>query len=311
MHQSYTNMQPNSKANPTPAPGDRRDSEVLLDTDLGRIALGLNLTAQLRLWIIGHELSRSAYSGRGWVSKSDLWDALALIDWTITSRHYRRLLSRGDGLFWCIHRDRIFLRSIKRVSEELCIKAGLQTKSLIETNCPGGKKSVWIPVSGSHERFEANIYAGWLAAHDGPTIARETLEGLFNRHQTTLRRWEKQHLGDKLNVVSCYATVNDLGERPAEHAFYDKSVKSWVFQLPNTYQAAMRQTPRDGQRRKIWQAVTPADYGVGGDTNRLYFATAKGMKRALDRTEDSCSRYCWLYAHGGRFYFRRSADSFA
>lgn len=308
--QSYTTTQPKTKRLQTSIKPESDDLLVLVDVELARVAIGLYLGALLRLWLIGHHVSRERFSGRGWVTVDELWNMLSQIGITMTRRHYRRLLARGNGQFWDIRQKRLFLRSIKFVAEELCIEAGLQGGGLIETNQPGGLKSVWLPIDGSHERWEAFVYAGWLAAHGAPTIARATLSGLFNRADKTLRQWEKTHLAETVNVVPGYAVMNDVAEQPAEHAFYDKAVKSWVYQIPNTYQVALRQTPYDGQRRKVKHAVNPAGFGACGDKKRVYFASFKGLKRALRRSDDPATRFCWLYASGSRFYWRRSADIF-
>lgn len=308
--QSYTPLRLESNSRHLNSQSDDDDLMVLVDVELARVAIGLYLGALLRLWLIGHHVSRVRYSGRGWVTVDELWNMLSQIGITMTRRHFRRLLQRGDGQFWSIYKERVFLRSIVFVAEELSIEAGLQGGGLIATNQPGGLKSVWLPINGSHERWEAFVYAGWLAAHGAPTIARATLSGLFNRTDKTLRQWEKTHLAETVNVVPGYAVMNEVAEQPAEHAFYDKAVQSWVYQIPNTYQAALRQTPYDGQRRKVKHAVNPAGFGACGDKKRVYFATYKGLKRAIKRDDDPGNRFCWLYASGSRFYWRRSADIF-
>lgn len=296
-----------------PRPSVYPDSpdQVLIDSELGRLSVALKLAAAFRFWLVGHHLSRQR-GGCGWAAIDDLWAAvLEVPDYEITRRHFRRILQEGNDVFWKTSQDRIYLTSITNLAADLMIEAGLRgLSSVIETNQPGGYKSVWIPIGGSHEQWEASLYAGWLGAKAHTTIARDTLAGLWNRSPKTLRRWEQSRLADRLTVVPNYAAVQNPEISPAEDTFYDSKIKSKAYQLPNTYQVAARQTPRNGQRQKVRRAVTGSYLGAGADTRRLYFETMKGLQAAYRRQPDGPMRFTFLFHRRGSNYWRRTADIF-
>jgi hypothetical protein len=80
----------------------------------------------------------------------------------LTPRHFQRLLSAGDGLFWNRAGETLYLRSTAFVSRQLVERAHRAALGSVETNRPGARE-MYPDVSGSLERFEASIYAAWLA----------------------------------------------------------------------------------------------------------------------------------------------------
>lgn len=272
------------------------DSFILADIELSRLAVVLYLTNLLRLWLVGHEQSRLQHGGAGWIDQAELIPAYERITGEqIGDRHLRRLLSRGDGIFWTRCNDRLYLAGIARLAEELVILAGLRgLAGAIATNRPGNLKSVWLNMRGSHQQFEANIYAAWFAGKRDTTIARETLESLFGRDQTTLRRWESTRLRGLVDVIPGYATTRHISELPSDGATWNKRAQEYVWQLPNTYVSTARQSVHNGQRRKVQRAVDGPTIGAGADTHRRYFDTYKAMRNADRRHQ----------ARGPRYYFR-------
>jgi len=191
--------------------------------------------------------------------------------------------------------------------------AGLRNlEQVIATNTPGGYKSVYIPISGSIQQFEANVYAGWLGAKVDCTIARQTLSGLWNRDATTLRRWEQTRLEGRVIVTPGYAITTDQDNLPGDGVSYNKRSKQFIWQLPNTYRSTVRQTPRNGQRKRVQKAVNGPYSGAGADTHRLYFQTLTGLKRAM-KTVNTLQhrRYAFINRWRGNNFFFPAADSFA
>ena len=169
-----------------------------------------------------------------------------------------------------------------------------------------------MPVSGSLEAWEAQLYAAWLAYRNNPTISRSQLSDLFGRDATVLRRWEQTRLAGQLTVRHNYAQC------PDHQAFYDHipshatSYVAWVrwegkpqrvarvrWQLPNTYLVgAIKQHHKKGQAAKVRRRVNgvtetmPADERRGG-WHRLYFDQAATLRRFVRKHPEAEARYVW------------------
>lgn len=285
--------------------------EALLDPELGRLAVALHKAAFLRLWLIGHLLSKRR-GGCGWILIDDLRSYLDdLPHYTITRRHFRRLLQRGENVFWRRTDDRLYLTGIARLAEDLMIDAGLQSReSLIQTNAPGDLKSVYVSLDGSHEELEAQIYRSWLAAKRSKTLSRDLLEDLWGRSANTLRTWESAHLSHDLTVIPSFALVSGPETPIYRGADYHPAMHSRVYQLPNTYAASARQHPRNGQRRKVQQAVTGPLEAVGADTRKLYFQSVSSLQSHVKRHAEHYLRFAFVARARGANYFKTSADIF-
>lgn len=273
------------------APVENSGAYIRLDADLGRIAIGLNRGAQLRLWALARHASSAQHGGRGWITVDEL-RALTDQQRAYTARHFRRLLAAGADTFWDIdpHSGRVYLRGVSRVaallvcealtdSDSLIAQAGpgltaldraalerkaKQRRALVATNAPGGMKDIYIPASGTLEQFEAYVYAGWHAARQAPAIARATLEALFNRTGETLARWEKTRLAGVVDVIEGRAqvdardTIDDvMGQQliavPDGARVYRDSAGALLlrWQTPNTYRSTIKQHGHKGQQRKV------------------------------------------------------------
>jgi hypothetical protein len=280
--------------------------EMRLDPELGRLAIGLHRAAYLRLWVIGRHVSTKRHSGRGWLDLADFWAALAPLGVTYTRRHFRRLLTAGENIFWTTTHNRIYFAGVQKVAESLTQCATRQQPDLVATNRPGGMKDVYLPVDGTLERWESLIYAGWLAAKGNPIIARDTLSALFGRTVKTIRQWERDRLQAIVTHRPCYAQVADPQANAAlipahsyayvarTHAPGQWATKHEIrirWRLPNTYMSTIRQHHRKGQSRKV-RTITNAvvDFQPSEDTagglprnSRRYFENAKQLRRLVRR----------------------------
>lgn len=296
---------------------------VRLDPELGRLALGLHLGAQLRLWAIARHLSTTHHIGRGWVSLPELRAELDRAR-SYSDRHLRRLLRAGHGLFWQYTGHRVYLAGVQKLSAALAQRAATENPALIETNMPGRMKDVYLPVDGPHEQWESLIYAGWLAAKADPTIARDTLEMLFNRSSDTLIRWERDRLAGVVTVTPGFAQVmadDTLDAHTGDQLIYtpegtkayeDRAGALYLrWQIPNTYHSSIRQHNHKGQGRKVRRAVAASLAGEplevmdeGQPRNpRRYYEDRKRLKTAIRRHGVAVrylflgvgadGRYCW------------------
>lgn len=309
---------------------------VRLDPELGRLAIGLKQAAALRLWALGRDLVRQG-SGAGWISRKAFSQALARSGVTLSSRHLRRLLADGAGRFWNLHDQRVYLYSPAKVSVHLMRLARENGASpLIETNLPG-VRDVYVPVGGSLAQWEANLYAAWLSHRGNPTIARDTLWKLFGRDPDTLRRWERERLGDVVTVrrndVQCAEDQQSAWDSIPGHAYYYLAytrgeVGRWQRQtrirwrIANTYLvgAGYRQHLHRGQASKVRRALRremedqPADIRRGGALReRLYFDESDHLKRYRRRHgSNQRGRFLWRgeNRHGHGIFERSEAGEY-
>ncbi|HEX2618908.1 MAG TPA: hypothetical protein VHL11_02145, partial [Phototrophicaceae bacterium] len=70
---------------------------IKLDPELGRLAIALNCASPLRLWLLGRELSPN---GCGWIGLAELRAKAQEQQLKLRSRQFRRLIARGEGVFW-------------------------------------------------------------------------------------------------------------------------------------------------------------------------------------------------------------------
>jgi hypothetical protein len=231
-----------------------------------------------------------------------------------TLEHFNRLIREGKGILCNKTKNHqfIFVRSPIYVATKLVKQAKDQNPLLVATN-PPGVRDVYLSPAGTHEQWESTLYNGWFTHREAPTIARSTLEKLFNRDEDTLRRWEQNRLTDSLTIRTNYAqyalSPGEWYEYIPDHAraylanIHSSSGVSQIvrirFRLPNTYQPKnIRQHPRRGQARKVRKAVNsvlgePACNRRGGSlTSKRYFDKPEGLRRRIKK--QGGYGYLWL-----------------
>ncbi|MEO8392153.1 MAG: hypothetical protein ABI700_04090 [Chloroflexota bacterium] len=290
-----------------------------VDPELARLSVALHLAPALRIWVIIRQCVREQ-SGSGWISRDALRQALKAQQIPYTDRHLRRVLVSGEGTFWNVTRQRIYMRSWTYVAVALTGAALQEHTGRPERNRPGARE-MYVPVSGSLEQWEAQLYAAWFAYRNNPTISRSELCHLFKRDKTTLRRWEATRL------VGCLTVRRNYAQCPNFEAFYryiphyatryaaqvrwkgaPRKIARIRWQLPNTYQAgAIKQHHKKGQASKVRRRVNalpeimPADERRGG-WHRLYFDQPETLRKFVRRHPEAEARYVWRgenrYRHG-------------
>jgi hypothetical protein len=281
-----------------------------VDPELGRLCVVLHRAPELRLWVVIREYVRE-HGGSGWISRKDLAQAFKEQGISCSARHLRRLLSSGEGLFWNVTSERVYMRSWAHLAASLTQAAMTAKIGVPERNRPGARE-MYVPVAGSLEQWEAQLYAAWLAYRNNPTISRSQLCDLFHRDKSVLRRWEKTRLRGQLTVRHNFAQCPDH-ETFFEHIpHYATSYVAWVrwkgkpkriarirWQLPNTYLVgAIRQHHRKGQASKVRKRVNqetanmPADERRGG-WPRLYFDQPETLRTFVRKHPEADARYVW------------------
>jgi len=299
------------------APVEERPSitTIAVDPELARLAIGLKQAPQFRLWMVLLQMVRDTNRLR--ISRADLVAALPKYGIKVSERNLRRWLRQGHGLFWNVTDEFIYFISYEKVAHAL-VKMALEKNlpDLIETNQPG-KRGMYIDVSGSLQRFEAHIYAAWLAYREVPAIARSTLSALFNREARILRQWDKL-ANIKVITNEVQFTSNHFADVP-EHAYMyqakignGKTETRFRARMSNTYRPpSIQEHLERGQSRRVFrtireylESIEPAggcergggsDAPIGGlkPTGRRYFASLRRAKSHAKHKGD-CERYVFL-----------------
>ncbi|NPV68412.1 MAG: hypothetical protein HPY64_14815 [Anaerolineae bacterium] len=291
-----------------PETEERLPLEVRVDPELGRLAIGLNLAAELRIWLV----LRHYFGVPGWTDRQTLYAALEAAGIRHSRRHFNRLLQQGADIFWGLSGDgRVWLRGYIRVVKTIT-RLGLSTNpNLLSTNYPG-VRPVYLRLDDSLKVFKARLYAAWLAHRENPKIARATLCKLFACTRETLWGWEAI-LARIISVIPSYTqTAVDPREDdrivdylPA-HAYAYLTRHNEVrirWQSSNVYRVRLiRQHPHKGQSRKARvaaakevRAFRPAENRAGSCPERQlafgrdhweerrYFASVNDWARFLRR----------------------------
>ena len=280
-----------------------------VDPELGRLCVALHRAPELRLWVILRALVRDE-GGSGWIERQALVEALTTHHIRCSARHLRRLLANGEGIFWNVTRERVYMRSWGYVAAALVGQARAARIGVIERNRPGARE-MYVPVAGSLEQWEAQLYAAWLAYRNNPTISRSQISNLFGRNATILRRWEQTRLAGQVTVRHNFAQC------PNAETFFEyiphlaTSFVAWVrwqgkplrvarirWQLANTYLVGrIKQHHRKGQAAKVRRRVNavtdmPANERRGG-WHRLYFDHAGTLRQFVRQHPEADARYVW------------------
>lgn len=294
----------------TPSSAAANHAALLVDPELGRLAVVLHVAAHFRLWTIGRHLNRSA-SGSGCIGVNTLTHALPEHGISYSQRHIRRLLDSGEGLFWNRSGNRLFLRGWAYVAAHLSTRAQADRVGKIDRNRPGVKQQ-YVAIGGSGEAWEAQLYAAWLSYRSTPTIARETLSELFGRDKSTLIRWENERLQHQLTKRKNFAQCHDMqtffdlipphAQSYAARVRRDQRIQVVArvrWQLPNSYQIrGIKEHNRQGQSKKVRRHVNvetdmPASLGEAG-SHRIYVDDPNYLKRRARRGVEPDAKYLWL-----------------
>lgn len=279
------------------------------DIELSRICLGLKLAPQFRYWLILNQLRRD--TGHQGFTRQQLTDALTAYGVKNGAAYMTRLLYRGHGLFWNIHRNMVYPVGYTELARRIVRKAytaGLH--DLYIDNMPGIRRDMYLSVSGAAADFEAQILAGWYAARGNPTISRYTLELLTNRDSRSLRYLERRagitiqyNEAESLDPVD--VPLNEHGEKRSDvyRTIDGRGNTVWHWRLPNTYQSTIiRQHDKRGAGRrtasilKQWFETIQLTGNIAaganspGKLNRMklnYCITDKDAKRRARRCSDT------------------------
>lgn len=301
------------------------DTDCLrIDVELARIAVGLRQSAQLRLWIILQEYARE--SGYNHLTRSQLATLLEQYHIRYSWQNLHRWLRQGQGVWWNLHNDTVWMIGYERVAKSLADtammlpkpKRGYWRRNLIETNTPGMRRAMYIQVSSANlNQFEAQVYAAWHASKDGMPISRFVLNRLWARDTKTLIRWQRLAGIIVINTFVHYTEDHSNYVPHAPGGGYRGGVieykvgksRRWSAEYSNTYRTttAIRQHPYRGKSRRVFEvirnmiekaeaSVSTAGQGVVDPDRlirkgRLIFADAQKARANADNHKSRVERY--------------------
>lgn len=239
-------------------------SHLKCDVELARIAVGLRLSAQIRLWLVIQEYART--TGYNWLTRDSLRNLLDEYHIRYSERNLSRWLRGGHNLFWRLDGQRIWLIGYKKLSTALIDmalslpkpKRGFDPLNLVTTNNPGFYRSVYVNVTSDNlSQFEAAVFSGWLTAKQNPNISNYVLSLLFRRDPKVIRRWCKIADVTILHTFAHYTeetshyvplASEEGGHRGDVIPYTVNGRQRWSAEYSNTYQPQpTRQHPYRGQ----------------------------------------------------------------
>lgn len=255
----------------TPSPASPPPT-LTLQPDLALALLRCNQTAAGRVWLL---LRRLDIDGRGWVTLAEARAQLTAPDavWRICGwRQLRNLLRQGDGLFWQIAQNRLWLRATAKVAHGL----GL-------SHLTG--KPVALPIQhllGRIGAVRAYLYAAFHSGRPARPIARATLTRLSGVSQSAQRQYEAR-CGVRSQAMFALGRRDDALEREAtawrrgrslfkltdtagRHGPRQAAYLAW--RLPNSYRGIHTSLTTHSRRRLNRRLAGLEKHGTPGNSRQ-------------------------------------------
>lgn len=274
-----------------------RDGFVKLYPDLALGMLKEKQEALGRIWLLLQYLDEK---GCGWIDVQAARRQLTEKDSPLRAcgrRQWRKLLARGEGLFWRRNQGRIWLRSTAKVAASL----GVRQLTGRPIALPTGALLQGIGAVRAH--FYASFHSGrnhpMLNARQSKPISRATLQEICHVSRRTQRRYEKRAaVGQQCNFAIGKTDAEDEFKEQAWRRgravfrFTDHKAKLGqkgkiytAWQLPNSYVGPHEQRPKGRQKRlnrKLADLFTKGMTGNGDES-------VQGVRSGIDR---------FFYDHG-------------
>jgi hypothetical protein len=289
-------------------PGDRseifpRDRRVKVYPD---IALGMLREEQVaagRIWLL---LRYMDSSGKGWISISAARESLArknaglrVCGW----RQLRKLLARGEGLFWHRASGRIWLRSTSRVAASLGVVRlfGNPVAMPLDAILQGisfARAHLFATFHSSRSPKSAGVPAG-------KPISRSTLRELSHISRQTQSLYERRarvRCSSNFAVGGHYNTVNRQNSAwrhgRATFRFRDetgrlgrKGAEYTAWQLPNSYVGPHERRPKGQQKRINRELADLFMKGITGNGKDSKGAEQLASCRFFDKATTAAASY--------------------
>jgi hypothetical protein len=290
---------------PEPIPQhDLPANDIKLYPDIALALLREQLVAPGRLWLLLRYIDQR---GRGWLEIAEARrllttkkSALRVVGW----RQMRKLLTRGEGLFWQRNNQRIWLRSPLKVAASLNIRrfnhqpVGLPKMILLQN----------IGLVRAH--FYASFHSGRAAAKENPgpaaPISRATLQALCQTSRRTLRNYERQAgvhsqrnfaIGKPLTVQEHQNQAWARGRAVLKISDHEgrvgrKGVTYTAWQLPNSYSGPHKKQPKGRQKRMNRKLADLFMKGMTGNGEQVdQPGNGDGQRRFFDNSVAATTTY--------------------
>lgn len=293
-------------------PGEKM--KVNISPEHARLSTLANVQLAFVVWsVLRDDIRKNQTSGH--YTKSDVKSLCA--DLSYTKRHWTRIFSSGDGIFWGSDDKIIHIRSMKHATKVLqkVANSRIDVRDAFKVNV-----TVQLPENASTQLIYANLYWSWFIARGEVTISRDELETIFGLSHDQQRAYETV-LGKKILIRSNYCLIdadfyqNDPVELPEHSATFGYErftaadvvvqVTAIQYQLPNTYIAradngselpttTAPQSLVRANSARLWYA------GYPHKQSQLYFAKYRDFERF-----GSEKSYIRTYFNGKRRLWRR------
>jgi hypothetical protein len=257
------------------------------------IALGMlrqEVGAAGRLWLL---LQYIDAAGRGWVSlttaRKRLTDADAVLR-ICGRRQLRKLLSKGEGLFWRRNDDRLWLRSAAKVAASL--KVQRLTGKPIALPVDDLLRGVGHARAHFYASFHSSRHKEARSGSGASPIARSTLQSLSHASRRSQQRYERRtgivaQSNIALGGVSTIENDQRIAWKQGTAAFRfrdsagkmgEKGITYSAWQLPNNYTGPHATLPKGRQKRINRELVDLFTKGMTGN-GKISVAVSRGSGR--------------------------------
>lgn len=262
---------------------------------LARTLLKQERTADGRVWLLLRHLDSQ---GRGWHTREFATKQLAgkESEWRICGkRQLRNLLRRGNGLFWVLDRDRIWLRSQARVAHALGLRR-MEKHSVSLTPAD---------LTGSIGPVRAHLYAAFHSKRDARPISRASIQAVTGASRSSQRNYERAagvRIRPNYALLAPITTPIDTKEAAWRYgrACFELTdhkgrhgkpgTRYMARQLPNSYHSPQT-TQRTGSSRRVNRTLRDLlQLGTTGNgtatIERIYCNTVQeALRGAVNRSE--------------------------
>jgi hypothetical protein len=279
---------------------------IKLYPDIALALLREQLVAPGRLWLLLRSIDQD---GSGWVDLisarqrlTKKASALRVFGW----RQMRKLLARGDGLFWERDRRRIWLRSPLRVAAAMGIRhllyqpVGLPLTALLQ--------SIGLVRAHFYASFHSGRRLHKTNAYRPVPIARATLHALCHASRRTQRTYERRAgvqkrrnfaIGKPLAVADHQNQAWERGRAVflvTDHAGRagPRGTTYTAWQLANSYRGPHERQPKGRQKRinrKLADLFMKGMTGNGERAHQSHLPKGDGVRRFFDNGAAAASRY--------------------
>jgi len=290
---------------PTPCPTPSPSNQVVKlypDITLGMLKNGQEAAG--RIWLLLHHIDEA---GRGWIDGEEARYRLTHKASPLRvcgRRQLRKLLARGEGLFWRRNKERLWLRSATKVA------AGLSVFHL-------NRHPVSLPVADLLQGIglvRAHFYAAFHSSRSNKgnngrqsrPISRKRLSQISQVSRRSQRRYEKRVGVARQNNFAIGRRVNagDFQEQAwkrgrAVFKFIDyagkmgqKGLSYTAWQLPNNYLGPHKPLPKGRQKRMNRELADLFMKGMTGNGNEWVQEEQPGESRRFhDQGQSAAAKY--------------------